>query len=356
VTARVVERDSVWQTDSFRETPQDLRALENVPRLRDALVSLDAALADAFDSADTKAMEYQASHRAFANVATWFGTIAVILAIVRLAVEALREPEVVSSLLLGAELVTAAVACVVVIAGLMRYRAENWLLQRVRAERLRARKFAALLEPAAWSDLDADRRTWLRDVERDVDEIQTVQRNDLSALAATTIIPAAPPALDPAAVEPDLLYNLIMYYEAKRLEPQRRYLAGVVERGEESEGRLLPLLFFTSVVLVFVHALLTVLGGNPSLVHVVATFLTVISVSIPIVWAGIRTRRGAMEAGRNATRSHAHLHALRELSDRLHANRENAAQALWTMQMCEFILELDQREWLRLLIAAEWYG
>ena len=81
----------------------------------------------------------------------------------------------------------------------------------------------------------------------------------------------------------------------------------------------------------------------------------VLAVALPVVAAGIRTWRAAHEFGRNMSRFEAKRSALEELARSLGETRSPEAvfHLLW---QSEQILEADHREWLRLMLEAEWFG
>ncbi len=91
----------------------------------------------------------------------------------------------------------------------------------------------------------------------------------------------------------------------------------------------------------------------------------------PIATSEISTISTAHEFARNTSRFQAEHHALCELARRLSEvlseapdntagvapDREHDTHAvLWELGFCEHMLESDRREWLRLMVEAEWYG
>jgi len=65
--------------------------------------------------------------------------------------------------------------------------------------------------------------------------------------------------------------------------------------------------------------------------------------------------RTAYEFARNTSRFRAKYVALERLAERL--QRENDPAALWyAMWCCEQMMDAEHREWLRLMIEAEWFG
>ena len=86
-----------------------------------------------------------------------------------------------------------------------------------------------------------------------------------------------------------------------------------------------------------------------------AASLLVLAVILPAVGAAIRTVQLSRELERNALRARAKEQALKRLRDQLLVE-QNPPAILLTLHTCEDILESDHREWLRLMIEAEWFG
>lgn len=339
----------------LRDSPDELAALAATPALQWALDALGTELEPPFRAADRLAIRHQRSYRRITWWATTFGTISLLLSIGGLLVDVLRADELVEPVLV-AQIVTLAITAAAVLRGLFAYRHENWLLERCRAEQLRALKFTHLLD-TAWCTTDGDaRHAWRERVRADIERVRALQHEDIASIAAREDVPG----LLATAVLPDAasLEALAGYYDRKRLSPQREYfLRASSERGHHG-SRALPLFFFGAVFLEVLQAVLAVTAGSSGIVSikVVGTWLAAAAIALPAVWAGIRTQQGAREVARNATRSRARHGALTQLTERLLAARGNPAEVLWTMHLAEFVLQVDQREWLRLLRDAEWYG
>jgi hypothetical protein len=80
-----------------------------------------------------------------------------------------------------------------------------------------------------------------------------------------------------------------------------------------------------------------------------------VAATLPVCGAGIRAIRGVLEYGRNASRYEATHNVLVKLSERLREAKD-AAGVFREIGFCEQILEADLREWLRLMVEAEWFG
>ena len=132
--------------------------------------------------------------------------------------------------------------------------------------------------------------------------------------------------------------------------------------------RLPPLVFYASVVFAFLHFTVHLLadhfaerGQHPRAdgLLVFGGACTLFAAALPVVGAGVRTLRSAFEFGRNKLRYRAAHHALTRLANRLDARRRDALDApglFRELSLCELILEHEHREWLRLMVEAEWYA
>lgn len=335
--------------DDMHDTAEELDALSATPTLRFAVESLGAQVTPAFDQADRKALSHQRWYRVLTLFATTFGTVSILLSIVGLAM-----PSWALDLLLPQAIVLG-LTTVAVLLGLFAYRHENWLLERCRAEQLRALKFTRLLDETLWNGDEKDRLAWLERVRADVERLRALRYHDILSIAGTEEVPGlrATRALDPSAMT-----SLAAYYNRKRLGPQRDYFLQVSSSSQHIGARALPLFFFGAVFLEILQVVLSYISDAPGGAPMPsgAVWLAAAAVALPAIWAGIRTYQGAREDSRNSIRSKARHGAMTQLSERMLASRSNPVELLWTMRLTEFVLQVDQREWLRLLREAEWYG
>jgi hypothetical protein len=84
-------------------------------------------------------------------------------------------------------------------------------------------------------------------------------------------------------------------------------------------------------------------------------WLVVAAVTFPALGAAIRTFRVSNEFDRNQLRSRAKGVALGYLADQA-AAAELGTELFDALARCEAVIESDHREWLRLMIEAEWFG
>lgn len=338
-----------------RDTADDLALVAAAPVLRAALETLSSEVAAPFDRADRLALQQQRSYRRITWLATTFGTISLLLSVLGLVVDALDATRYAAAILV-AQVVTLAITVLAVLRGLLAYRHENWLLERCRAEQIRALKFIHLVDPAAWSGDERSRQAWRERVRADVERASALRHADIAVIAGMELVPRL--RMPERRPDPAILDALVNYYVRKRLEPQREYFLQASLGPAHGGARALPLFFFGAVFLEVLQAVFMVIAGANGTVSlaVVGTWLAAVAIAIPVLWAGIRTQQGAREASRNAIRSRARHGALTQLTERLLTARHDPVETLWTMQLAEFVLHLDQREWLRLLREAEWYG
>jgi hypothetical protein len=162
------------------------------------------------------------------------------------------------------------------------------------------------------------------------------------------------------------LSNLVDYYQTKRLDQQMAYFSQAAQRSawQRFASHLPAACFFISVLLVFGHFAFDVYKRKPTQAnHANASsrctqageLLVVLAACLPVLGAGIRTVHLASERRRNTTRFQAKHYALRQLRQELQEETEATAifRLLW---QCERIMEVEHREWLRLMMEAEWFG
>jgi hypothetical protein len=83
--------------------------------------------------------------------------------------------------------------------------------------------------------------------------------------------------------------------------------------------------------------------------------LLMLAACLPIIGGAIRLLRTAHEFGRNTLRFRATSNELKQLLDRLQKEADPRAK-LEILHKTERALQAERREWLRLMIEAEWFG
>jgi hypothetical protein len=315
------------------------------PRLRDALAACCEIIRPTYEAADRAAMRHKRFHQGLAAIAVVCSVAAATFAIVTLACEA-RVAWIVPI-----EGAGAGVAFVAVALAFWQARQRRWLLERHKAQRCRSLMFRSLLDPELW---DRERRgaaEWRRRLRDGVAEAgwlsggrlrETAEQEDWLPLAEG----AANREMDEAG-----LAALVDYYRRKRLEDQIAFFEARARSNDAHDRRLRPLspiLFFVSLVAVALHFVLEDSG-----LHRIGVWLVALAAAVPLLGAGLHTLRSTFEFARSASLYRAKAAILRQLAARLQEapSGEKALRILWE---CERYLEAEQREWLRLMLDAEW--
>jgi hypothetical protein len=338
--------------------------------LRELLTACEPVVADFYD-AERKALGFQVKYRSNVRRAFWSGTIAVVLAValmlsIQVNLGSLFSDRVDKDALLvvtSIEFGAALIALKVVLGGQYRLDKENWLVERNSAERCRLLKFRVLIHPGIWTGKQS-----VKSYDTVKGPLAVIQARDIKGLW-DWIQKDPPPRWEPIDrhVPWPTLQPLVAYYQGKRLEFQMRYLSQTAKRYEEKHWAKryeFPFYFYASLVVVIAHVIAEGLAYSPLLspygpavMKVLSLILLALAIVLPAIGTASRTKHLADEPARNASRYKAKWHALQQLQGSLSRAVEarDAEAVLRTMSFCEQVLELDQREWLRLMIEAEWF-
>jgi hypothetical protein len=361
---------------------------ESTP-LNSILELTQARISKRFRDADTRAIENQNSYRFWAFGATIAGMIAVLLAIVQLLLHA-TWPTLDERVFLFfdlSELVAAAVVVViVVIIGFRRELKENWLLERHRAEMFRQLRFRFLLNPLCWvPDLSEASNS----LDNQLREVASNYAEMMSWVVRATVPDVV---LSPTTMPGEALKTLIAYYRRKRLDVQMEYFDKFAKLDHERNLRTRicgPFLLFASVAFVLAHVTISLLrsfaiigssdlawadilslahklslvmmgrGSSEanifSLAHELSLVMMGVAAMLPVIAAAVRVYRSANEYARNASRHRSTYHALNKLSLQLNESTR-PDEVFRLLGFCEQVLEADHREWMRLMVEAEWFG
>jgi hypothetical protein len=339
---------AVPATDDMIESPEELTRW---PLLRDRLIACQAILVEPYTNADALALKHQKHHRLLTLIAAICGTIAVLFAIVEMS-ERWAE-----HLPRHLEMAAAGAALVAVILGLFAARHTHWLLERHKSERCRLLKFRYLTDPALW---DRNNPAFEQQTHFLRERTQAIDALTLPAFhcwIAEDEVPEMPPIPIEAVIPQDTLSQLVDYYQQKRLAVQKNFF---LSRAEDDPALdrytkyLVPAFFFGSVLAALGHYVYDIVTSARGL-HADSMLLILLAAALPVLGSGVRTVRSAREFPRNKTRYRAKLVALDRLSERLQeeTNPEAIFRDVWC---CEQILESEHREFLRLMIDAEWFG
>jgi hypothetical protein len=323
--------------------PAEVDAAQFKRAAEDAAARVQRALGPA----DAEAVRLRNRYRGLAWWCSILGTLAVLLAIAQLFVSERHHGLLMTLFVL--EGISALVVGVGVIYGIRSGAHHGWLLERHKSERLRALHALSLIalfegkfdSPALDARIEEVSRAgkhnmeeWLR---RDVAVEQSVS------------MPAPIAPLGP-------LDDFRAMYMAIRLAPQSEYLVQAEaqhERLDRKTRRIPPILFFASVACVLVHVALhpfhTETAGE------IAHVMLLLAAMLPVIASGLRTYREAVQFSRNASRFAAKAVALRVVREQLvRATTHHEVADL--ARRGEDLLESEHREWLRLMMDAEWFA
>jgi hypothetical protein len=333
------------------------------PELAAILRDCGDTVSAAYDSADAAAMRYQARHRRLVVIAASCGMLAVLIGFMQLSLDQVHAPLVESGGMLEAsQIVATVVAVVAIVLGVWVAFSKKWLLEREKAERCRFLKFRFLISPQLWGNVASGaRQKWLRN---EVEHLEALNEEDLKSWARGEgkVLRSVPPRtlgeLDEA-----VLADLIDYYQEKRLSYQQRYFDRQARRRyrwERLAQRASHVFFFLSILATlgyFVYNLLSTYIEAPSSPsgYTLSISLVVLAACLPVVGSGVRTLQSANEFGRNTLRFQATSNELKQLASDLGKKADPRAK-LEILRDVERALNAERREWLRLMMEAEWYG
>jgi hypothetical protein len=345
----------------------DSHDLQHWPKLAPVLKDCEITLGKAYCRADAASMRDQAGRWWLVLGATVPGMFAVLFAIVQLhprdvlflfSVDLTKlDPD--ASLFILLEFLAAVAAVVaVVIFGILVALPRKWLLERERAERCRFEKFGFLISPEAWSDPSDVRKARLS---RHVEAINALNPQTLKGLAEGEHKPFEATSVGAAArIDEATLDQLIDYYREKRLRYQLQYFEHQAERRHRWDRLtwVLPIaFFFLSIAMALMHFIydLSMHLSHNEVDKRISFALIVLAACLPVIGAAVRTFRMAHEFGRNKLRFRATSNELKQLLDRLQKEADPQAK-LEILHKTERALQAEHREWLRLMIEAEWFG
>lgn len=372
--------------DDVGDSDQDLRSF---PLLCRGLKKQHAKqLREKYLEADDKARRYQKRHKRSIWFVAAFGMVAVICAILQLssgniAGAGLPQIESFNGWIETVEFFSALLALGGIVINWKCQLNERWLLERHKAERFRLLKFSTLIDPALLSGLDSDVEAWEAGLRSKLKEIEELSHDGMERWAQDAYAQALRFEVVARPIDVEGLRELITYYQNKRLEKQKSYFYGQWKRGlrgDWSTKLSSLLLFFLSIGFALLHGIIGFIGKLLHSSHLVpesyvvnierATLaLILLAALFPVVVAGLKTLRSAFEFSRNNMRFHSMYLALSELHERLLKHKEDLLQKVTKTELiireeviytdlwwCEHLLETEHREWLRLMVDAEWFG
>lgn len=327
------------------------------PRLREAIQYSSVTLLTHYGEADYRALNQQKWHRRMAALAAVLGTLAVLLALVEL------SHLIPGSLPAGVEIVAVVIAAAaVVLGGLLSFQ-RHWLLERHKAERCRLLKFGFITDPEFWCGDAAGQEKRRAQLLTNATSVHDLTPDDLKHWLRVDLMTESPVVRTSCAVETETLRAVVDYYRKKRLCTQMRFFTRRLTQYQARQKltwRFPSWLFFGSVIAALGHFIVDLAQHEDGSVQTLSVVLILLAAGLPVLGAGVRTYRSTYEFARNAMRYEAKLLALRRLDESLAVELTrtpfDTRRIFHDLWCCEQILEFEHREWLRLMIEAEWYG
>lgn len=326
-----------------------LKKLARDERIATFLEKSRTPLIRPFVEADLRAGGLQKGHKQLSFWVILLGGIATALGVLHLAWPK-HWITVIESGLFG-------VAAILVLVGILGKRHHRWLAARFEAERLRLLLFELVADPDLWTS-DLARRDWQGYFEKTLRDQTPVNEDNLMTVAANETPPSIWRSDDCKGPEVGHLKALVSFWDG-HVRGQMQYFDVKIE--QEKTHRILDnenlggIVFAVIALLIALHVAFEFTGKDR-----LATAFLAGSLAVAAIWAAIRTWRSANEYSRNARRAEAKRDAIHAHSKALEAELQrpepDRAFVFNTLSACAALLRADQREWLALMVEAEWYG
>jgi hypothetical protein len=348
-----VERRYTFDMD---ETPEH-EHLKRFARLADALHFIEKELNPLYDAANAAALKHQATHRRLAKVAILSGGFAVCLAIIQLALKAIAPhgPNDLGGLPERLEVAAVLAGVIAVCVGLWAKYNHQWFVQRHVAERLRMLKFQALGRAEFWCGDTGIWKQWVREQIAKIVAIRSIGAvKDWANGGEAEPFEPEPPACVESAGE---TRATAIYYRRKRLDFQTGYFRTQSRKFHRQTGWMhhvgVPI-FFTTILAVFAHFAAEHWGKSTPW-EPAGIWALALAALLPVIGFGFRAWTGAFEHGRSAQLFEAKARGLSRISTQLRNDEGDFARTMHHIAHVEHFLEHEHREWLRLLMDAEWF-
>jgi hypothetical protein len=332
----------------------------------EVLSYIHSSLYKDYESHDREAIHQKKFHRWASLITIVSGTTAILLSLLRIFFEA-KKIDIPKNYF---DIFVIVVFFIAFFAGIITSRIsrphEHWLLERFCAEEYRTLKFRALLQgdlfcrnEKPWNERLILWKPWFDNEVRAAKN--TIHKSLQNCIEGDTVSPP-PPGTSGCNFDEGYLGDLIQYYHDKRLETQISYYdrrANELER-QNYKFRLIFKLFF---ILGYTFVVFQIIINNTILKEYAAfqTLKIVIALTfllIPILIFAVRTLRSSTEVSRSASLYRAKRNALKDFRNRL-SNEIEMSPHNWVVIIkilweCENHLQGANREWVRILKAAEW--
>lgn len=347
--------------EEFVENLRSCADLTGNVTLKGLVAQCDAAsLLKQFLAADHDANGLQRRHRTTVHGTVWPGTVALVLGIVQLPFHDKAWAEY--GITLWFELLLIGSSAVAVGLGIHYRWHKRWLLRRYQAERFRLLVFDLAIDPELWTGKQPRGGDWKHWIKPLADSIDNLTTETFESEAHREELPNVPSPSACHGVARGALKDLIGFYSGAWLDSQVEYFGKKVRDAERRawiRPGMVSMVFAISVGVVFIHLALAFSHNKTgSLVFLMAAAL------LPAMFAAVRTWRSALEISRNAARAGAKRRTLIDLQEVLykedHEEKPEKTDAVWfyfkTLALAQALLQSEQREWLRLMLEAEWIG
>jgi hypothetical protein len=321
--------------------------------LLDALELFQRFVYPAFNEEDQLALKFQSLYMLVSIGAVSMGAFTVCLAIGQLATHGTALANYWTKGLEITEIVAAVFTFLIIVIAIAFRPKEKWLTSRFKAEALRVYKFNKLCDPRLWSGHSTDRSHLERDLRAEISELRRKTLHDAEDWATQGTVPSVN-KVSVSAKCGEAQDEFVRYYRAKRPEAQMSYLERKARQREVQGtfwGFVLQVLFWLSLAFVLGHAGLSLGGGK----EWTSNLFIASAAILPVAAGAVRTYKSSREFERNAARHEATLFTLEKLATRLDSS-PSCEESFATIGFCEQILEADSREWMRLMVSAEWFG
>jgi len=338
---------------------QDLSSFSHAPLLHRALSLLNEVLLPVYLEVDKAAQRHQKDHRRLTFTSATCGTLAVLFAIIQLVFAESTKGSVMYQCMRFGELLSVILAVISVVLGLVVAKQSSWLGERHKAELLRLLKFKSLIHTTLWSKGLDGIDEWQQSLQRATGEIQGATRISLESWAAHDRSSGFPSPLITCSLSIDERKAIANYFLHKRLMFQSEYFrkrSAQYQKRDHILRRLVPTCFFASVLCALLHSLLDFIFSGQPTAHHTGLWFFLFAASLPVVGWGVRTYRSAHEFARSASLFHAKHLNIEDLRHEVERVVEGDAKTVHHL-LCkgEDYLEREHREWLWLMMEAEWY-
>jgi hypothetical protein len=353
-----------------KQTIDDMRDGEDIRSLPDPLGQVIAyihtTLFEKYSEYDTASIQKQKYHKIFAILAVFFGSVAIILAILQVFLRSLSF-EVDIEYVKIFEIFSFSVAVIAVGVAIGSQQHKGWLQKRYLAERYRSLKFRALIHPMLWCTSNRswnERFTqWKEKFNEKVTLLKKADNTSVDNCISSDEIYLSSDDLTRCTFEEPYLRSVVEYYQKKRLSTQINYFKTrtlYFESINTTTAWIPNFCFIASVLCAAGHFGIDFFfpSKNPSL-NFISSVLLLLTLLFPIFAIAARTLRSSIEVSRSAalyrSKSKALEHFNLQLNEEFTKDTIQWPEILKILWQCENFFENENQEWLRMMSEAEWF-